>query len=56
MLRSQGVPAKFVIGYADDTYHAWTVVLLEGGETLYDPTADVSGTGAGAVYTAERVY
>ena len=26
MLRSQGVPCKLVVGYADSTYHAWISV------------------------------
>lgn len=29
MLRSQKVPAKLVIGYADDVYHAWLSVFSE---------------------------
>ena len=29
MLRSQGVPAKLVVGYAEDTYHAWISVWSE---------------------------
>ena len=37
MLRSQGVPVEFVVGYAGNVYHAWTVVLLEEGNVLYDP-------------------
>ena len=56
MLRSQGVPVEFVVGYAGNVYHAWTVVLLEEGNVLYDPTVDVNGIAAGAVYTTERFY
>ena len=29
MLRSQGIPAKLVVGYAGDTYHAWISVWSE---------------------------
>ena len=29
MLRSQGIPAKLVIGYAGDLYHAWINVFIE---------------------------
>lgn len=56
MLRSQGVPVEFVVGYAGNVYHAWAVVLLEEGNVLYDPTVDVNGIAAGAVYTTERFY
>lgn len=56
MLRSQGVPVEFVIGYAGNVYHAWTVVRLESGDVLYDPTVDVNGIAAGAAYTTERFY
>ena len=31
-------------------------VLLEEGNVLYDPTVDVNGIAAGAVYTTERFY
>lgn len=30
MLRSQNIPCKLVIGYADSTYHAWINVYIEG--------------------------
>lgn len=30
MLRSQGIPCKLVIGYADTAYHAWINVYIEG--------------------------
>lgn len=51
MLRSQGIPTKLVIGYADDAYHAWisvyikdvgwvnNVIYFDGKNwTLMDPT------------------
>jgi hypothetical protein len=51
MLRAQGIPAKVVVGYYGDTYHAWVEVWLEKGGvgasgqlyqaqgwTLLDPT------------------
>ncbi len=30
MLRSQGVPTKLVVGYAEEVYHAWINVYIEG--------------------------
>ena len=30
MLRSQGLPCKLVVGYADTTYHAWVNVYVDG--------------------------
>lgn len=30
MLRSQGVPCKLVVGYADTVYHAWVNVYVDG--------------------------
>ncbi len=30
MLRSQGVPCKLVVGYADTIYHAWVNVYVDG--------------------------
>lgn len=56
MLRSQGVPARLMIGYADKQYHAWVTVFVNGDEIMYDPTAEV-GTGKKAKeYTVERYY
>lgn len=55
MLRTQEVPAKLVIGYADKTYHAWVEVILGEEEVFYDPTADVTN-GKPKKYTAERFY
>ena len=45
MLRSIGIPAKLVKGYASyapDTYHAWNEVLLGGQWIVVDPTRDAS--------------
>ncbi len=60
MLRSQGVPARLVIGYSGQAYHAWVDVHIEGqgsvasirfsGEdwVLMDPTYDAAYAAAGA--------
>lgn len=55
MLRVQGIPTKLVIGYVGKQYHAWNVVLLDGKEILYDPTAELGGI-SGGTYSAERFY
>lgn len=30
MLRSQGIPTKLIVGYADDLYHAWVSIYVDG--------------------------
>ena len=55
MLRVQGIPAKLVIGYADQYYHAWTVALVDGKEVFCDPTHEIGCINAGS-YTTERFY
>lgn len=59
MLRSQRIPARLVIGYAGDLYHAWISVYIDGrgwihniiyfdgvNWVLMDPTFAASGTDA----------
>ncbi len=55
MLRSQGVPAQLVIGYADQHYHAWNNVLVDGQWLRVDTTADASDMKM-TLYTEERIY
>lgn len=55
MLRSQGIPASLVIGYADAKYHAWARVYIEGTTKIYDPTAVLLGKKV-KKYTTERWY
>ena len=55
MLRSQGIPTQVVIGYADDVYHAWNRVLLDGDWYRCDPTFASAG-GMAQVYREERRY
>lgn len=54
--RSQGIPAKLMIGYANKSYHAWVSVIMDGGEILYDPTAMLGGSNRNVKYTVERFY
>lgn len=56
MLRTQGIPCKMVIGYADKQYHAWTVAIINGEEKFYDPTAALNAISKVKKYTAERFY
>ena len=56
MLRTQGIPARLMIGYADRQYHAWTTTVIDGQEVFYDPTAAINGIGKVREYTVERYY
>ena len=55
MLRSQGVPTKLEIGYADKIYHAWNSVLIDGAWQRVDTTADANNMNV-RTYTVERTY
>jgi len=55
MLRTQGIPARMIIGYADNNYHAWTQTVIDGVDEFYDPTAAINAISA-KVYSAERSY
>lgn len=56
MLRTQGVPARLMIGYADKNYHAWVAFNYEGKEYFFDPTAAVNGISKVKTYSVERYY
>jgi transglutaminase-like putative cysteine protease len=56
MLRSQGVPAKLMIGYADKNYHAWTITTIESKEVFFDPTAALNAISKPVSYSVERYY
>ena len=56
MLRTQGIPAKLMIGYADKQYHAWTVTIINGEEVFYDPTAALNAISKPKTYSVERFY
>lgn len=55
MFRSQGVPAKFVIGFADRQSHAWADVNINGTYRLFDPTSIIQSKKI-KNYTVERWY
>lgn len=57
MLRTQGIPAKLVIGYAQNFYHAWNQVRIGDEYRLVDVTAQLSsGVKDYGSYTPERYY
>ena len=56
MLRTQGVPARLVIGYADTNYHAWVEMKLDGKDYFFDPTAAINGIAKVKDYSVERWY
>ncbi len=41
MLRIMGIPAKLVIGFADNRYHAWVEVIGSNKTIIYDPTFEI---------------
>ena len=57
MLRSQGVPARLVIGtVGSNTYHAWVVAVVNGDNRFFDPTAEMSAGSKNEQYSTERYY
>ena len=57
MLRSQGVPARLMIGTVGaNTYHAWVVAVVNGEEKFFDPTAELNASSKTETYTTERYY
>ena len=56
MLRTQGIPCRLIIGYADKNYHAWTVAQVGGQEMFFDPTAALSAISPPKAYSVERFY
>lgn len=56
MLRIAGIPAKLVIGMADNHYHAWVEIINDNGTiTRYDPTFDIYNSKIHE-YIVERFY
>lgn len=57
MLRSQGIPARLMIGTVGaNTYHAWVVAVVNGEERFFDPTAEMNASNKNETYTTERYY
>ena len=56
MLRSQGIPARLMIGTLNaNTYHAWVTAVVNGKEQFFDPTAELYAVSNGT-YPVERWY
>ena len=55
-LRSQGIPAKLVMGYAPDIaeYHAWNEIFLDGKWIVVDTTYDSAFAKAGQKYSMAK--
>ncbi len=56
MLRTQGIPARMIIGYADNQYHAWTTAKVNGKDIFFDPTAAIAAISTVKEYSMERYY
>ena len=55
LLRTQGITARLIIGYADSSYHAWVVSTINGEREFFDPTAELNAIKA-KEYSVERYY
>ncbi len=57
MLRSQGIPARLMIGTVGaNTYHAWVMAVVNGENRFFDPTAELNASSKTEKYTPERYY
>ena len=56
MLRTQGIPSRLIIGYADSQYHAWTMTKVNGKDLFFDPTAAIAAISSVKDYSVERYY
>lgn len=56
MLRTQGIPSRLIIGYADNQYHAWTTTKMGGTDEFFDPTAALNAIAPVKDYSMERYY
>ena len=56
MLRIMNIPAKLVIGYVDNKYHAWVEVIGLNKSIIYDPTLELYNVRKKYKYISERYY
>lgn len=57
MLRSQGVPARLIIGQlGSGTVHAWVLAVVNGQDVFFDPTAELNASNKSETYTTLRWY
>lgn len=57
MLRSQGIPARLMIGQlGSGTPHAWVMAVVDGEDKFFDPTAELNASNKSDTYTTLRFY
>ena len=57
MMRTQGIPARLVIGtLGSGTPHAWVLAHVDGEERFFDPTAELNASNKSDSYSALRFY
>lgn len=57
LLRANNIPARIVFGYANDVYHAWVEVYMDGKWHLYDTTfSNDSSNTKNILYTINYIY
>ena len=57
MMRTQGIPARLVIGtLGSGTPHAWVLAHVDGEEIFFDPTAELNASNKSDSYSALRWY
>ena len=57
MLRSQGIPARLMIGQlGSGTPHAWVMAVVDGEDKFFDPTAEMNASNKSDTYTTLRFY
>lgn len=57
MMRSQGIPARLMIGQlGSGTPHAWVVAWVDGEDIFFDPTAEKNASNKSDSYTTLRWY
>ena len=57
MMRTQGIPARLVIGtLGSGTPHAWVMAWVDGEDIFFDPTAEKNASNKSDSYTTLRWY
>ncbi len=57
MMRSQGIPARLMIGQlGSGTPHAWVMAWVDGEDIFFDPTAEKNASNKSDSYTTLRWY
>ncbi len=57
MMRSQGIPARLMIGQlGSGTPHAWVMAWVDGEDIFFDPTAEKNASNKSDSYTILRWY